>query len=30
MVIRWLAEHGFGAPATFPELAVLNALSARS
>ena len=30
MVIRWLAEHGYGAPATFPELAVLNALSARS
>jgi len=30
MVIRWLVEHGYGAPATFPEIAVLNALSARS
>jgi aminoglycoside phosphotransferase (APT) family kinase protein len=28
MVIRWLAEHGYGAPATFPEVAVLKALSA--
>lgn len=24
MVIRWLAEHGYGAPATFPEVAVLK------
>ena len=30
MVIRWLAEHGYGAPATFPEVAVLNSLSASS
>ena len=28
MVIRWLVEHGYGAPATFPELAVLNSVSA--
>ena len=27
MVIRWLVEHGYGAPATFPEVAVLNALA---
>ena len=27
MVIRWLAEHGYGAPATFPEVAVLNSLA---
>ena len=30
MVIRWLAEHGYGAPATFPEVAVLNSWSASS
>ncbi len=30
MVIRWLAEHGYGAPATFPEVAVLDSLSASS
>jgi aminoglycoside phosphotransferase (APT) family kinase protein len=30
MVVRWLAEHGYGAPATFPEVAVLNALAARA
>ena len=30
MVIRWLVEHGYGAPATFPEVAVLNSLSASS
>ena len=28
MVIRLLVEHGYGAPATFPELAVLNSVSA--
>ena len=26
MVIRWLVEHGYGVPATFPEVAVLNVL----
>ncbi len=26
MATRWLAEHGYGAPATFPEVAVLNAM----
>ena len=30
MEIRWLVEHGHGAPATFPEVAVLNSLSASS
>ena len=30
MEIRWLVEHGYGAPATFPEIAVLNSLSASS
>src|SRR5438067_8089629 len=30
MEIRWLVEHGYGAPATFPEVAVLNSLSASS
>jgi aminoglycoside phosphotransferase (APT) family kinase protein len=30
MEIRWLAEHGSGAPASFPEVAVLNSLSASS
>jgi aminoglycoside phosphotransferase len=30
MVIRWLVEHGYRAPATFPEVAVLNSLSASS
>ena len=29
MEIRWLVEHGYGAPATFPEVAVLNSLSAQ-
>ena len=28
MSTRWLVEHGYGAPATFPEVAVLNSLSA--
>jgi len=28
MEIRWLVEHGYGAPGTFPEVAVLNSLSA--
>ena len=28
MEIRWLVEHGHGAPATFPEVAVLKSLSA--
>jgi aminoglycoside phosphotransferase (APT) family kinase protein len=28
MEIRWLVEHGYGAPATYPEVAVLNSLSA--
>ncbi len=28
MEIRWLVEHGYGAPATFPQVAVLNSLSA--
>ena len=27
MSTRWLVEHGYGAPATFPEVAVLNSLS---
>jgi aminoglycoside phosphotransferase (APT) family kinase protein len=30
MSTRWLAEHGYGAPATFPEVAVLNSLAAGS
>ncbi|WP_327634844.1 aminoglycoside phosphotransferase family protein [Kribbella sp. NBC_00482] len=30
MEVRWLAEHGYGAPATFPQVAVLNALSGRA
>jgi hypothetical protein len=30
MVVRWLVEHGYGAPATFPQVAVLNSLSASS
>jgi aminoglycoside phosphotransferase (APT) family kinase protein len=29
MATRWLAEHGYGEPATFPEVAVLNAMAAR-
>lgn len=29
MSTRWLAEHGYGDPATFPEVAVLNALAGR-
>lgn len=28
MVVQWLAEHGYGDPATFPEVAVLNAAAA--
>jgi aminoglycoside phosphotransferase (APT) family kinase protein len=28
MEIRWLVEHGYGAPATFPQVAVLNDLAA--
>jgi aminoglycoside phosphotransferase (APT) family kinase protein len=28
MEIRWLVEHGYGAPATFPQVAVLNSLAA--
>jgi len=28
MEIRWLVEHGYGAPATFPEVAVLNSVAA--
>lgn len=27
MSTRWLAEHGYGAPETFPEVAVLNSVS---
>ncbi len=30
MEIRWLVEHGYGAAATLPEVAVLNSLSASS
>lgn len=30
MSIRWLAEHGYGAPVTFPEVAVLNSVAASS
>ena len=30
MATRWLVEHGYGAPAAFPEVAVLNSLSADS
>src|SRR5215472_14630123 len=30
MEIRWLVEHGYGTPATFPQVAVLNSLSAGS
>lgn len=30
MVIRWLVEHGYGAPATYPEVAVLESQSANS
>jgi aminoglycoside phosphotransferase (APT) family kinase protein len=30
MEIRWLVEHGYGAPATLPEVAVLNSLAAAS
>jgi RimJ/RimL family protein N-acetyltransferase len=30
MEIRWLVEQGYGAPATFPQVAVLNSLSASS
>ena len=30
MEIRWLVEHGYGAPATLPEVAVLNSLAAES
>ena len=28
MEIRWLVEHGYGAPAALPEVAVLNSLAA--
>jgi hypothetical protein len=28
MEIRWLVEHGYGAPATFPQVALLNSLAA--
>ena len=28
MEIRWLVEHGYGGPATLPEVAVLNSLAA--
>jgi aminoglycoside phosphotransferase len=28
MEIRWLVDHGYGAPATLPEVAVLNSVSA--
>jgi aminoglycoside phosphotransferase (APT) family kinase protein len=28
MEIRWLVEHGYGAPATFPQVAVLNSMAA--
>lgn len=27
MEVRWLVEHGYGAAATFPEVAVLNSMS---
>lgn len=30
MEIRWLAEHGYGAPATFPQVAILHSLAARA
>ena len=30
MEIRWLVEHGYGAPATYPQVAVLNSFSASS
>jgi aminoglycoside phosphotransferase (APT) family kinase protein len=30
MEIRWLAEHGYGEPATFPEVTVLSSLAASS
>ena len=30
MEIRWLAEHGYGAPATFPQVSVLSSLAASS
>ena len=29
MAIRWLVEHGYGAPATFPEVAVLRSGTVR-
>lgn len=29
MSTRWLAEHGYGTPSSFPEVAVLNALAGR-
>lgn len=28
MEIRWLVEHGYGAPATLRQVALLNSLSA--
>ncbi|GAA0912411.1 hypothetical protein Vau01_110270 [Virgisporangium aurantiacum] len=30
MEIRWLVEHGYGAPATLPQVAVHNSLAARA
>ncbi len=30
MSTRWLGEHGYGEPASFPEVAVLNALAGQS
>jgi hypothetical protein len=30
MEIRWLVEHGYGAPSTLPEVAVLNSLAGSS
>jgi aminoglycoside phosphotransferase (APT) family kinase protein len=30
MEIRWLVEHGYGAPATFPQVALLNSVAAGS
>jgi aminoglycoside phosphotransferase (APT) family kinase protein len=30
MEIRWLSEHGYGAPATFPQVAVLTSVAASS
>lgn len=30
MATRWLAEHGYGSPADFPEVAVLRSIAAGS